>query len=63
MFALKTPPLNSSRKMLAQPLLADAKLLGDVGLGDTKSRSTLDEGALAIGRLIFGGHLPFLSLC
>jgi hypothetical protein len=50
-------------KMLAQRLLADAKMLGDFGLGEAKSRSALDEGALFGGRLIFGGHLPFLSLC
>jgi hypothetical protein len=46
-------------KMLAQCLLADAKLLGDVGLGETKSRGVLNERALGIGRLIFGWHLPF----
>ena len=33
-------------KMLAQCLLADAKLLGDFGLGETKSRSALNERAL-----------------
>jgi hypothetical protein len=46
-------------EMLAQRLLVDAKLLGDVGLGETKSRSILNERALGVGRLIFGWHLPF----
>jgi hypothetical protein len=32
-------------EMLAQRLLADAKLLGDVGLGDAKSRGVLNESA------------------
>ena len=41
-------------EMLAQRLLLDAKLLGDVG--DAKSRGALDEGALVCGRHIFGWH-------
>ena len=40
-----------------------AKLLGDVGLGEAECRGVLNERALGSGRLIFGGHLPFLSLC
>jgi hypothetical protein len=38
--------------MLAQGLLGDAKLLGDVGLGDAESRSALYEGSVNVGRLI-----------
>jgi hypothetical protein len=36
-----------------------AWVIGYFGLGDPKSRSTLDEGALIGGRHIFGWHLPF----
>jgi hypothetical protein len=46
-------------EMFAQRLFADAKLLGDAGLGETKSRGTLNERALGIGRLKFGWRLPF----
>jgi hypothetical protein len=46
-------------KMLAQPLLVDLELIGDVGLADAKSRGVLNESALVIGRHIFGGHFPF----
>ena len=34
-------------------------LSGYLGLGDAKSRSTLNERALGIGRHIFGGHFTF----
>jgi hypothetical protein len=40
--------------MLAQRLLVDLQLRGDVGLGEAESRSALDERALSVGRLIFG---------
>jgi hypothetical protein len=46
-------------KMLAQRLLLDAKLIGDFGLGDAKSRGVLNESALFGSRHIFGWHLPF----
>jgi hypothetical protein len=42
--------------MLAQRRLANLKLSGNFGLGETKGRSALDEGALSISRRIFGGH-------
>ena len=45
--------------MLAQRLLVDLQLLGDVGLCDSKSRGTLDERALICSRFIFGWHSPF----
>jgi hypothetical protein len=32
-------------KMLTQRLLVDLELIGDFGLGDAESRSTLDEGS------------------
>jgi hypothetical protein len=45
--------------MLAQRLLVDLQLLGDVGLSGAESRSALGERALVCGRHIFGGHFPF----
>jgi hypothetical protein len=42
--------------MLAQRLLVDLQLLGDVGLSDAKSRGVLNERALVCGRHIFGWH-------
>src|SRR3984893_11496134 len=45
--------------MLAQRLLVDLQLLGDVGLSEAESRSVLDERALVCGRHIFGWHFPF----
>jgi hypothetical protein len=45
--------------MLAQRLLVDLELLGDVGLSDAESRSALDDRALVCGRHIFGWHFPF----
>jgi hypothetical protein len=49
-----------SPKMLAQRLLVDRQMLGDVGLSEAESRSALDEGALFGSRHIFGGHFPLL---
>jgi hypothetical protein len=46
--------------MFAQRLLVDLQLLGDAGLSEAESRSALDERALGIGRLLFGGHFPLL---
>jgi hypothetical protein len=45
--------------MLAQRVLVDLQLLGDVGLSEAESRSVLDERALVCGRHIFGWHFPF----
>jgi hypothetical protein len=45
---------------LAQRLLVDLELLGAVSLSEAESRSVLDERALGIGGLIFGGHFPLL---
>jgi hypothetical protein len=45
--------------MLAQRRLANLKLSSYLGLGDAKSRSTLNKRALGIGRHIFGGHFTF----
>jgi hypothetical protein len=47
-------------EMLAQRLLVDPQLLGDIGLSEAESRSALNERALGVGRLIFGGHFPLL---
>jgi hypothetical protein len=46
-------------EMLAQRLLVDLQLLGDVALCDAKSRGTLDERALICSRFIFGWYFPF----
>jgi hypothetical protein len=35
--------------MLAQRLLVDLELLGDISLGEAESRSALDERALGVG--------------
>jgi hypothetical protein len=51
---LKLAAAQLTPKMLAQRLLADAKLIGDFGLCDAESRSPLDEGALVCGRLLWG---------
>jgi hypothetical protein len=53
------PKVQLFPEMLAQRRLANFKLSGYLGLGDAKSRSTLNKRALGIGRLIFGGHFTF----
>jgi hypothetical protein len=52
---LKLTAVQLFPEMLAQRRLANLKLSSYLGLGDAKSRSTLDKRALGIGRLIFGG--------
>ena len=56
---LKLTAVQLFPEMLAQRRLANLKLSGYLGLGDAKSRSTLNKRALGIGRLIFGGHFTF----
>jgi hypothetical protein len=52
MSTLELAAVQFDPKMLAQGLLGDAKLLGDVGLRDAESRSALYEGSVNVGRLI-----------
>jgi hypothetical protein len=60
MSTLNLPLFQLDPKMLAQRLLLDAKLIGDFGLCDAKSRSALDERALFGGRRKFSSsHLEF----
>jgi pimeloyl-ACP methyl ester carboxylesterase len=58
MSTLNLPPTAVSI-VTTERLLLDAKLIGDFGLGDAKSRGVLNESALFGSRHIFGWHLPF----
>ena len=49
-------------EMLAQRLLVDPQLLGDVGLSEAENRSALDERALSVGRLKFSSSIWSSSL-
>jgi hypothetical protein len=51
---LEGPAVQLIPEMLAQRRLANLRLSGYLGLGDTKGRSTLHKRALGIGRHIFG---------
>jgi hypothetical protein len=49
--------------MLAQRLLVDRQMLGDVGLSEAESRSALDEGALFGSRTYSAVTSRSSSLC